>query len=248
MCPLQHHRSLLPRKYQGEISGSNQCTAQLCELTTAYPAHRNVEKIVQHVSSCPSSIAHGLFNPNFPNQALITTPLVTTVDIFITYHLVFKKTSKQKKTVQGVHPEKINSCNSHRANSTVKTFLFSSGMRNCLTPSTHWAPQPGKDPAGLSICKPSWMSHQPQIRPHRGEKHYGDMKLSSALWTCEGFLTMHAALCRFYLPGLSMVGNALVWKETSANAKAKSAANAEWENLGNCCNFKKSYWYCEAVI
>lgn len=48
------------------------------------------------------------------------------------YPLLFNKKSKQqqqkKNPAQGVHAEKINSCDPHRADSTVKTFLFSSGM------------------------------------------------------------------------------------------------------------------------
>lgn len=150
---------------------SNWHTAQLCGLTIANPMHRNVkEKILQDVCYYSSSIADRIFNLNFPNWALITIPLVTTVDIFRAYHLLFKKNKQTKKAVQGVHPEKINSCNSHRADCTVKTFLFSSGMWNCLTPSTHRAPQPGKDPARFCICKPRWTTHHPQIRPHRKGK------------------------------------------------------------------------------
>lgn len=151
MCPKQH---LSPQERAiGNI------WQQPTHGTTVWAYHSLpcLQKWGQNTATCfflSLLNSNGLFKPNFPNQALITTPLVTTVDVFIAYHLLFKKTSKQKKkkTLQGVHPEKINSCNSHRANSTVKTFLFSSGMWNCLTPSTHWAPQPGKYLAGLSIC------------------------------------------------------------------------------------------------
>lgn len=67
------------RKYLAAINAQHNCV-NLPQLTLHIVMRR---KILEHVSSCPSSIAHELFYLNFPNQALITTPLVTTVDIFI---------------------------------------------------------------------------------------------------------------------------------------------------------------------
>lgn len=98
--------------------------------------HKAKPKILQDVCYHSSSIAEGLFNLNFPSQALTPPQLVTPVDIFTAYHFLFKKQAN-KKTAQGVHPEKINLGNSHRADRAVKTFLFCSGMRGCLTPCVH---------------------------------------------------------------------------------------------------------------